>query len=104
MGKVSLGDKEAYQVSGRVDGMRVQLWFDAQTGLLLRRRLMNSTILGTFPEQIDYEDYRDVNGVKLPFVIRNSNPDPSAAQTVTYKEIVHNVPVDEARFNPPGKK
>jgi hypothetical protein len=104
MGKTNVGDRDAFQVMVRADGMRVQLFFDAQTGLLIRRRDMSSTVVGSFPEQIDYEDYRDVDSVKLPFTIRYTPPDPSAGNTLQFKEITHNVPVDEARFNPPAVK
>jgi hypothetical protein len=103
-GKTNVGEREAFQVMVRVDGQRVQLFFDAQTGLLIRRRDMTGTVVGSFPEQTDYEDYRDVDGVKLPFTIRYSPPDPSAGNTLQFKEITHNVPVDDARFNPPAVK
>jgi hypothetical protein len=101
VGKVKVGEKEAYQISARAGGQRVQLFFDTQTGLLLRRQIMSNTVLGAFPEQTDYEDYRDVDGVKLPFITRYSTPDPAAASTMEFKEIAHNVTVDDAKFNPP---
>jgi photosynthetic reaction center cytochrome c subunit len=104
MGKAALGDREAIQVSGRADGLRVQYWFDAQTGLLLRQRVTHTTVLGAYPEQTDYEDYRDVDGVKLPFVIRHSIPDPSGTSTISFKEISHNLAVDDSKFNPPVQK
>ncbi len=100
-GRVTVGDKQAYLVAGRADGQRVQLFFDVQTGLLLRRLVMRATILGAFPEQTDFEDYREVDGVELPFVIRRSTPNPGARSTIVWKEIVHNTPLDDARFNPP---
>jgi hypothetical protein len=101
MAKVTIGDKEAYQVSVRADGQRVQLYFDVQSGLLLRRLVMNSTMLGAFPEQTDFEDYREVDGVKLPFITRYSTSDPVAGYTIEFKEIIHNVPIEDAKFNPP---
>lgn len=101
VGKVKVGEKETYQISARADGQRVQLFFDTQTGLLLRRQIMNNTVLGAFPEQTDYEDYREVDGVKLPFVTRYFTPDPAAASTMEFKEIAHNVTVDDSKFNPP---
>jgi hypothetical protein len=45
----------------------VKLFFDQGSGLLLRQLRYSSTILGTNPFQIDYADYRDVSGAKLPF-------------------------------------
>lgn len=101
LGKVNVGGREAYQVSARADGLRVQLFFDAQTGLLLRRFVLSNTVLGAFPEQTDYEDYREVDGVRLPFVTRYSSPDPSSGFTIEFKEIIHNLAVDDGKFNPP---
>jgi len=46
---------------------RVKLFFDLKTGLLARQLRYSGTIVGTNPYQLDYADYRDVNGVKLPY-------------------------------------
>jgi hypothetical protein len=57
------------------DGNRQTLFFDVQSGLLRRQISYRQTVLGPDPEQIDYEDYREVGGVKVPFVIKNSYVD-----------------------------
>ncbi len=49
-----------------------QLYFDRASGLLLRRAVATRTGLGELPEQIDYSDYRDVDGVKMPFIVRHA--------------------------------
>ena len=54
------------------------------------------------PEQVDYEDYRDVDGMKLPFTIRVSSIDSANSSTRTFTEIKLNVPVDETKFNRPA--
>ena len=46
---------------------RFKLYFDLETGLLLRQVRYVSTVVGTNPYQVDYADYRDVGGVKLPY-------------------------------------
>jgi hypothetical protein len=46
---------------------RIKLFFDRETGLLARQLRYSSTAVGTNPIQIDYADYRDVNGIKRPF-------------------------------------
>jgi hypothetical protein len=49
-------------------------YFDATTGLLLRRRIVTRTgVNGSLVEQYDYADFREVNGVKMPFQITHSN-------------------------------
>src|SRR5207253_6799552 len=50
-------------------GLLVTLFFDQQTGLLLRELRFGNSPIGRVPTQSDYADYRDVNGVKLPFRI-----------------------------------
>jgi hypothetical protein len=65
--QTSVGDKDVQVIQGTgPGGTRVKLFFDLQTGLLIRQLRYVGTMVGTNPWQIDYSDYRDVNGVKLP--------------------------------------
>jgi len=84
-----------------LDGKGERLFFDVQTGLLLRRITSTPTMVGVIPEQVDYDDYRDVGGMKIPFVIRVSSTDPSYSSTRTFTEVKLNVPVDESKFSKP---
>ena len=66
--QTSVGDKDVQVISGSAPGgTRVKLFFDMKSGLLVRQLRYSSTIVGTNPYQIDYADYRDVNGQKLPY-------------------------------------
>lgn len=56
----------------RDNGTSDHLYFDAGTGLLRRQIIYQTTILGPDPEQTDFDDYRDVGGVKVPFVVTTS--------------------------------
>src|ERR1051325_3398656 len=76
--------------------------FDAETGLLRRKRTINHTFALPIPEKIDFEDYRDVDGVKVPFTIRASAIDTYDSWTRTFTEIKRNVPVDEKLFAAPS--
>ena len=58
-------------------------------------------MLGHLPLQIDYEDYRSVDGLKLPFMIRWSIPGRSWGRKIT--EAKQNAPLDDAQFNAPAK-
>ena len=90
-------------VEGRAkDGGREELAFDAATGLLARRIEYRETALGFQPSETDYEDYREVDGVKLPFTIRKT--DPRTRRTERYTEIRQNVPLDDSRFAMPALK
>jgi hypothetical protein len=75
--------------------------FDAETGLLRRKKTINHTNTLPIPEQIDFEDYRDVDGVKLPFTIRSSGIDTYDSWTRTFTEIKRNVAVDDSLFAQP---
>lgn len=101
-GTEKIGDREAYVVErGESSGRIEKFFFDAETGLLLRRVVLTGTVLFPIPEQTDFEDYREVDGVKLPFTIRTSNIDTFFSVTRKFTEIKNNVPLDDARFNPP---
>jgi hypothetical protein len=71
-------------------------YFDVSNGLLLRRDV---NIQGT-SMQAYFEDYKEVNGVKVPFTIRRSRPD----FTFTHKFdlVEHNTLIDDAKFRKPA--
>jgi hypothetical protein len=101
-GKEKIAGKDVYVLRGvGVDGKGERLYFDAQTGLLVRRITSTTTMVGLIPEQVDYEDYREVDGMKLPFTIRITAIDSFWSSTRKFTEIKLNVPVDETKFNKP---
>ncbi|PYS10159.1 MAG: hypothetical protein DMG17_25470, partial [Acidobacteria bacterium] len=65
----TIDDREVYIVQGRLapGGLPVKLFFDRQSGLLVRLVHYADTAVGRIPTQVDYEDYRDVAGIKMPF-------------------------------------
>ncbi len=101
-GKDKLGDREVYVLRGMTtDNRRERLYFDAQTGLLVRRVTSLQTMVGIIPEQVDFDDYRNVDGLMLPFTVRISSVDPNITAMRKYTEIKLNGPVDEKKFNKP---
>jgi photosynthetic reaction center cytochrome c subunit len=73
------------------DGSRETLYFDAKTGLLRRRIALRPTVIGNDPEQTDYDDYRAVGKVKVPFVVKISYLDDNHLGTTRkFVEIVDN--------------
>jgi hypothetical protein len=103
IGRERIGDREAYVVEVTpADGKPEKLLFDTQTGLLIRRRVELKTVLGIITEETDFEDYRAVGGVRLPFTIRLSKLDGGLIRKFT--EIKHNTPIDDAMFNIPIAK
>ena len=103
-GREKINDRDALIVAGRTaDNHRERLYFDAETGLLVRRISYTETPIGVIPTQVDFEDYRDVEGVKLPFTIKVSSVEPGFVSTRKYTDIKPNTPVDDAIFKMPAK-
>ncbi len=104
-GITKIGDHEAIVLRDTpAPGVTERLFFDRETGLLLRRLTLTDTVLNPLPEQIDYEDYRDVDGIKVPFTIRISNIDTYYSSTRKFTEIKFNTPVDDTQFQMPVKQ
>lgn len=102
-GRATVADREAIVIRATTrSGLSEKLYFDAQTGLLIRRYKESQTALGPFPTQTDYEEYKDVDGVKLPFVIRWSMPGRTWGRKIV--EVKQNTPIDDEIFNPPAGK
>jgi photosynthetic reaction center cytochrome c subunit/MucB/RseB family protein len=102
LGKEKVADREAYVVGATSrDDSREKLYFDAQTGLLIRKYVAFKTAFGTIPEVTDFDDYREVNGVKLPFTITWSLPPFGSIKKFT--EIKLNVFIDNGMFTPQSK-
>jgi hypothetical protein len=101
-GQEKIGDRDAWVVVATpASGLQERLYFDVASGLLVRRYVESKTILGRFPLQTDYEDFRDVDGIKLPFLIHWSFPGRSWGRKIS--EIKHNVPIDDAKFEVPNR-
>ncbi len=65
--QTSVGEKDVQVIEGIGPARtKVKLFFDVETGLLVRQLRYVNTVVGTNPYQIDYADYRDAGGVKLP--------------------------------------
>jgi hypothetical protein len=99
-----LNDKDVYVLDGQTtDGRRMRLYFDATTGLLLRRMTFLATMIGQIPDQVDFEDYRDVDGVKFAFIGRSATTEAgNPISTRTFTEVKVNAPVDDAKFTKPA--
>ena len=102
--RVDAGEKidghETYFLMGRNPGQPpINLYFDEESGLLLRLIRYAETPLGRNPTQIDYADYRDANGLKVPYRWTISRP--GNQFTVQVEQLQQNVPVDDGKFAAP---
>jgi photosynthetic reaction center cytochrome c subunit len=91
---------DTYLVVGQNEGQPpLRLYFDQQSGFLVRLVRYAETALGRMPTQIDYADYRDADGVRIPF--RWTLARPGGRFTIQIDQVEQNVPVDDAKFTPP---
>ena len=101
-GADKIGDREVYVVRAITPaGGRERLYFDKQTGLLVRRFAASMTVLGVFPYQVDYSDYKPVDGVQVPMSVTGSTPGRSWTLKVT--DVKQNTAIDDAKFSQPSK-
>ncbi len=95
-----IGDRTANVLLGRREGQPpVKLYFDPDSGLLVRLVRYTETPLGRNPAQIDFADYRDSGGVKIPF--RWTLAQPNGRFTIQVEQVQQNVPIDDAKFAKP---
>jgi len=99
-GTATIDDKPVQVLQGRSAGqpLPVNFYFD-ENGLLVRTVRWNRTPVGTVPTQMDFSDYRDVAGVKMPFKTVITWTD--GQNTIVLNQIQANVPIDAARFAMP---
>jgi hypothetical protein len=102
LGRQKVGDKKVIVAgAGARDGAKVKLYFDAESGLLVRREAQIKTPLGVLPDIIDFEDYRKAGGIDLPYKIKQWRPPTMVIQE--FKEIRINVPIDDSKFTAPPR-
>jgi len=102
-GREKVGEREAYVVDApRPDGTSEKMYFDVQNGLLVR-----SDVPIEVPDEgrtivtSQYEDYREVNGVKVAFTIRQTSAD--FDYVIKLSEVKYNAPIDDAKFKKPSE-
>jgi Photosynthetic reaction centre cytochrome C subunit len=104
-GTVKIGTMAAYLVVGvPADDLPEQLFFDVETGLLVRKETAIATAFGDYAIQTNYEDYRDVGGVKVPYIVRVVGVSPADSITTYVEKVELNPTVDSARFVKPASK
>jgi zinc protease len=100
-GTDKIDDREAYVVEASSGDLGTdKIYFDAQNGLVLRIVGQHHTVDGpaTFTE--DFSDFREVDGIKLPYTVRQESP--SSTFTIKFTEIRHNEAIEDASFAKPA--
>lgn len=101
VGSTQIDDKDVIVLQGTAAGRSpANLYFDKQSGLLVRKVLFTSTMVGQVPTQVDYSDYRAVGGVKVPFTRISTWTD--GQDTTKLSDVELNLPIDAAKFAKPA--
>lgn len=100
VGTATVGTREAHIVEAipRI-GAGEKLYFDVETGLLIRRDAMSAGSAGVGRAEFYFSDWREVDGVKIPF--KTTELTPSGTYVYTVEEVKHNVALDEGIFRQP---
>lgn len=99
-GTEKVGEADAYVVVGTpVDLPSETFYFDTKSGLLVRRDATTISPEGNVSSKTFFEDYREVDGVKVPFKMRATTPQIEIVMIFT--EVKNNVPVEDAKFAKP---
>ena len=95
-GKEAIGSREACALEAALpQGPPAKLWFDTQTGLLVRiQYAFNGSQF-----QLDLDDYHDIGGLKLPFKLRQTGLE---NWTLRCREVKRNEPIEDSRFKRPA--
>lgn len=100
-GKGKTGDRDAWLVVAvPAEGYPETMYFDAESGLLLRVDLQVDTEAGPTAVERYYEDYRTVDGVKIAHVIRFINP--GISYTLRFSIVRHNIPIAPEKLARPS--
>jgi len=100
-GTEKVADRDAYAVEAMRAGSEPdKLYFDTQTGLVVRMFTRRHTADGVIEFLEDLEDYREVDGVKLPFTVHQTSTDSSF--TIKFSEVRQNVELDDTQFSKPA--
>jgi Photosynthetic reaction centre cytochrome C subunit len=99
-GREKINDTDSFVIESKsVDGEEGLLYFDEGTGLLIRTVRFDPSPFGPIPIAVDYGDYREVEGIQVPFTISHLRPDYSLMDKFT--DIEQNVPIAPNTFDKP---
>src|SRR5215471_5741870 len=102
-GKDKVADRDAYVIEATsADGISAKMYFDAQSSLLVRTDQTAYNAGEELPTQTFFEDYKEVDGLKVPTTIRQTNPNISF--TMKFTDLKSNVPVEDSKFTKPASQ
>ena len=100
VGRTAINDKEVIVLQGLQNNRVLANFYFDETGLLVRINRWTETPVGSVPTQINFEDYRDVAGVKVPF--KKTVSQTYMQMVVELTNVQPNVQVPDSRFARPA--
>jgi zinc protease len=101
VGVERVDDKDAYEVEAEVsEGDPDEIYFDVASGLPARVVSHRHSPQGVVDFREDFDDYREVDGIKRPFTIRETSGE--TVLTIRVTEVRHNVLLDDSVFTMPA--
>jgi Photosynthetic reaction centre cytochrome C subunit len=99
-GKEKIGDHDTYILfTSGGQKARQRLYFDATSGLLVRKVVLTDSPVGTIPSQTDFDEWKDAGGTKFPFVVKWSSVDWRNSATRKYSDVTLAAKIEEKAFD-----
>jgi hypothetical protein len=100
--KDKIQNREAVRLEFKLKGGDSEyFFFDSQSYLLLARKRITISPVGSIPQEIRYENYREIAGAKVPYTVRSAYVDPWTGGNFIFTEILLNAPISDAEFRMP---
>ena len=100
-GEEKVGERATYVIEATpAEGDPEKWYFDAETGLLLRMDVERESPLGKQPVEVYLDNYKEADGVKLPFSLRQVTS--AFTINITIDKVTHGESIDDAKFKKPG--
>jgi len=102
-GREKVGTSDAYVVEATPpEGGSEKLYFDTQTGLLVRTDAVSRSPQGEIPAEVYIEDYKEVNGVKVPLTVRQVTS--VVTSLIRFTDVKPNLEVEPNKFSKPSSQ
>lgn len=100
-GTKKINGRDAYVLEATLpEGGADKMYFDEESGLVIRIETQQHTSDGVQGFVEDIEDYRQVDGVKLPFTVHQTSAESS--YTIRFGDVRHNTELDDSEFSKPA--
>lgn len=103
--KRNINDRSAFSLEYKLSEVASEFfYFDAETRLILGRKRYILSPVGEIPQQINYENFKELQGARVPYTLRADFVDPWIGGSFDFTEILVDAPLDDAEFQMPSQK